>query len=93
VWLLETFDRDLGPDKARCWLDLSPNCLRELDEHSVTADRINPGGSYRHENIQPACAPCQNHQGALITAEKRHQWLRWMDEARAAGIEWDGQVA
>lgn len=93
VWLLATFDRDLGPDRARCWLDLSPACLVELDMRTITADRIDPGGSYRHENIQPACTPCQNTQGALITREARAAWRALKEEADAAGIDWDGELA
>lgn len=94
VWLLSEFDKDLGPDRARCWLDLSPRCKEYVDFHTVTADRINQGGSYRRDNIQPACVPCQNHQGALITNERRRQWLRDVEEAKARGIDWpDGQPA
>lgn len=92
IWLLATFDKDLGPDKARCHLMLSERCRQVVDFYTVTADRIEPGGTYAREGIRPACAPCQNLQGALITRERRHQWLAWMDEARAEGIEWDGVV-
>lgn len=92
-WLLATFDKDLGPDRARCWLDLSPACLEYVDARSLTVDRIHPGGSYRRDNIQPACRPCQVTQGALITNERRAEWRRLMAEAEAAGIEWDGQLA
>lgn len=93
AWLLETFDKDLGPDRARCWLDLSENCQEYVDAQTITVDRIRPGGTYRRDNIQPACAPCQNKQGALITQARRADWQRWMEEARAAGIEWDGALA
>lgn len=89
-WLLATFDVDLGPDRARCWLDLSPSCLVEVDAQTLTVDRIRPGGSYARGNIQPACPVCQNVQGALITNEARAAWRAMMDEARARGIEWDG---
>lgn len=92
VWLLATFDTDLGPARARCHLRLSESCADILDSTSITADRIDPGGSYRHENIQPACRPCQHRQGALITRERRQQWFSWMDEAHAQGIEWDGAI-
>ncbi len=92
VWLLATFDKDLGPDKCRCWLDLSPACSQTLTIGTVTADRINPGGSYRRGNIQPACAACQNTQGALITKERRQEWLRYRAEADEAGIVWDGSM-
>jgi hypothetical protein len=96
AWLLATFDQDLGPDLARCWLDLSPACLVTVDARSLTVDRINPGGSYARGNIQPACRPCQVVQGGqlhLMSPESRAAWRAMMDEARAAGIEWDGTVA
>lgn len=96
AWLLATFDADLGPDRARCWLDLSPVCLQEVDARTLTVDRIRPGGSYSRGNIQPACRPCQIHQGGvlhLMTPESREAWRTMMAEARAAGIEWDGVTA
>lgn len=92
VWLLATYDQDLGPDRARCALGLSDRCLGVLTLATVTADRKDPGGTYAHENVQPACAPCQNRQGALITRERRHQWFSWRAEADAAGVEWDGSL-
>jgi hypothetical protein len=33
-------------------------CGRELNVWIVEADRIEPGGSYRRDNIVPACRPC-----------------------------------
>ena len=57
-----------------------------------TSYRIEPGGSYAHDNIRPACRACQNTQGALITWERRYQWRGWWEEAQAAGIEWDGSM-
>lgn len=90
--MLATFDKDLGPERARCWLDLTPSCLEYVDARSLTVDRIDPGGSYARGNIQPACRPCQNAQGALITNERRQEWRRLMAEARDASIEWDGQL-
>lgn len=93
VWLLATFDKDLGPDRARCWLDLSPGCLEYVDIHSLTVDRINPGGTYRRDNIQPACSVCQAVQGALITNERREEWRRMLEEAEREGIPWDGEMA
>jgi hypothetical protein len=92
IWLLATFDKDLGPDKVRCHLRVSTACAGELDFLSLTADRIEPGGSYAHDNIRPACRPCQNRQGGLITYWSRRQWFEWMAEAEAAGIEWDGAM-
>lgn len=92
IWLLRTFDTDLGPDRARCALRISDACVGEVDGRSLTVDRIVAAGSYAHDNIRPACRPCQNRQGALITREKRHQWLAWRREADEAGIEWDGAL-
>lgn len=90
AWLLATFDTDLGPERARCWLDLSPGCLQEVDAHSLTVDRIHPGGTYARTNVQPACRPCQVVQGALITNEARAAWRALLEEARAMGIDWNG---
>lgn len=93
-WLLENFDPDLGPNKARCHLfGLSPACPGVVDARTLTVDRIEPGGSYAHDNIRPACTPCQNKQGALITWEARAQWRSLVEEAEALGIEWDGAIA
>lgn len=93
AWLLATFDTDLGPDVARCHLKLSDRCHGVVDGLTLTADRINPGGTYRHDNIQPACVPCQTTQGALITNAARHAWQSYMNEALDRGVEWDGSMA
>lgn len=37
-----------------CWW----RCGRKLNDRIVEADRIIPGGSYRRDNIVPACRPC-----------------------------------
>lgn len=87
VWLLATFDPDLGPEVARCHLKISDRCHGLVDDSTLTADRIDPGGTYAHSNIQPACKPCQNKQGALITREARHQWNAYYLEALALGID------
>jgi len=50
-WLLETFGNGVT---APCFWD----CGREVDDSTVEADRIIPGGSYRRGNIVPACRPC-----------------------------------
>lgn len=92
TWLLATFDQDLGPHQARCHLHISDACARIVTAATLTVDRIAPGGSYRHENIRPACRACQNKQGALITQERRIQWQQWMREAQEAGIDWDGVI-
>lgn len=91
-WLLATFDTDLGPEVARCHLKISDRCHGVVDAQTLTADRLVPGGTYRRDNIQPACIPCQTKQGALITREARHAWQAYMNEALALGIEWDGAM-
>jgi 5-methylcytosine-specific restriction endonuclease McrA len=92
IWMLATFDPELGPTQARCKLMISDRCNGILDYATVTADRLDTSGGYTHDNVQPACKPCQNLQGALITRERRHQWFDWMREAEDAGIEWDGAM-
>lgn len=94
AWLLVNFDPELGAEVARCHLRLADDrCHVYVDDQTLTVDRIDPAGGYQHDNIQPACRPCQNLQGALITTERRQDWLRWMEEAKALGIEWDGALA
>lgn len=66
-WLLATFDPELGTDQARCRLVLSDRCLGILDYATVTADRLDTSAGYTRGNTQPACAPCQNVQGAMVT--------------------------
>lgn len=34
------------------------HCQTTLTYETVEADRIQPGGSYRRENVQPACRSC-----------------------------------
>jgi 5-methylcytosine-specific restriction endonuclease McrA len=61
LWLLGALeDRTLG------WAPFDGNgtevpcvfCRELLTFATVEADRIVPGGSYRRENVQPACRPC-----------------------------------
>lgn len=61
LWLLgATCDRRLG------WAPFGGNgetvpcvfCRCELTYATVEADRIDCGGPYRRENVQPACRPC-----------------------------------
>lgn len=65
AWLLETFGNGVA---APCFWE----CGREVDETTVEADRIIPGGSYRRDNIVPACRPCnlaRSDDGFLTPAE------------------------
>lgn len=56
LWLLGTFGDGVTCDCAHCG--------RELTYDTVEADRIVPGGSYRRENLQPACRHCNASRGA-----------------------------
>jgi hypothetical protein len=49
-WLLSTFG-----DGVTC---PCTHCTVQLTYRTVEADRIIPGDSYRHENIQPSCRSC-----------------------------------
>lgn len=44
-------------------------CGKRLTYFTVTADRIEPGGSYRHENVIPACVRCNVQRGDVAVQE------------------------
>jgi hypothetical protein len=73
TWLLATFSPDLGPNLARCELRLVDTCLDVVDVVTLSVDRLTPGGPYTRDNIQPACTPCQNHQGGTLGAQRRRK--------------------
>lgn len=61
AWLVLTFQSDLGPGICRCY-----RCGFPLSVDTVTVDRIVPGcrgGTYRRDNIRPACGPCNSETG------------------------------
>lgn len=65
-WLLDVFGNG---KRALCRLRLDPECLGVVDMATMSVDRIRPGlhgGSYRRDNIQPACQPCQTRQGLML---------------------------
>jgi hypothetical protein len=65
-WLVEAFG---DGEFVACFLQRSRHCLYVLDVDTVSADRLRlgvDGGSYRRGNIQPACLPCQCHQGGQV---------------------------
>lgn len=86
-WLVETFRADvdatiapngqvwatslgMGQPACRCY-----RCGKLLTVDTVSPDRIVPGcegGTYRRDNIRPACVPCQSVTGGhLGNARKR----------------------
>lgn len=69
-WLVDTFG---DGEKVRCHLRVSPRCVEWLTVETVTADRIIPGcqgGTYRRDNIQPACLSCNSVHGGAIRRGK-----------------------
>lgn len=38
------------------------HCSCQLSYTTVEADRIDAGGSYRRENVQPSCRPCNSRR-------------------------------
>ena len=50
LWMLATWG-----DGVKC---PCVHCDAVLDYDTVEADRIIPGGSYRRDNVQPACRSC-----------------------------------
>lgn len=65
-WLVEEFG---DGEHVACFRQRSPHCLYVLDADTVSPDRIVLGvnnGTYRRDNIQPACLPCQCHQGGEV---------------------------
>ena len=72
AYLLRTYAADVlldGEPACRCW-----RCGALLTEATMTVDRIHAGadgGSYRRENIRPACAPCNIWAGHRTQAKKR----------------------
>jgi hypothetical protein len=58
-----------GQPACRCY-----RCGVLLTVDTVTADRIKPGcqgGTYRRENIRPACGRCNSETGAALGNERK----------------------
>lgn len=72
-WLIDTFGDGVT---APCFL-ASIVCTGPVTVDTVSVDRIVPGhlgGTYRRDNIRPACQPCQSHQGGKFGIEQaRHR--------------------
>jgi 5-methylcytosine-specific restriction endonuclease McrA len=67
-YLLRVFQADAGPGTCRCY-----RCGKVLDIDTVTVDRIVPGchgGTYRRDNIRPACAHCNSATGTTAAQSK-----------------------
>ncbi len=72
AWLLVTFGDGYT---APCFF-----CAFEVDWHTLTVDRIIPGilgGTYRRDNIRPACGSCNSIDGnKLRMAIRRGEVIR-----------------
>lgn len=67
VWLVLTYQSDLGPGICRCY-----RCGIGLTIDTVTVDRIIPGcrgGRYVRGNIRPACSKCNSETGGGIRSK------------------------
>lgn len=71
----------------KCWMLLTwgdgekcpcVHCGAMVDFSTVEADRIAPGGSYRRDNVQPACRPCN------ISRSNKVDWNGIVSVAAAA---------
>jgi hypothetical protein len=59
-WLVQTYGSN---GRVLCWR----GCGAWLTVDTLTVDRLVPGcrgGTYRRENIRPACAPCNTSWGS-----------------------------
>lgn len=81
AWLVETFRADVDADNCsppcptvngvpacRCY-----RCGVLLTADTLTVDRILPGcrgGTYRRNNIRPACGPCNSATGGGIRRKR-----------------------
>jgi len=60
------------------------HCGTKLTRRTLTADRIVPGASYRRDNIQPACQPCNRARGEDVNwAPTRRRSILDLREVRA----------
>lgn len=67
--VVATVPRGEGQPACRCY-----RCGCLLTESTVSPDRIIPGcegGTYRRNNIRPACEPCQSQTGGELGAVRR----------------------
>lgn len=72
LWLLKTYRANLSLTRnggyCRCY-----RCGCLLDVHTLTVDRIIPGvhgGTYRRNNIRPACGTCNSKHGGAVRKKR-----------------------
>lgn len=68
MYLVRVFASDCSPWRCRCY-----RCGKLLNLRTVTVDRIIPGcrgGTYRRNNIRPACAKCNSETGGACRGRR-----------------------
>lgn len=81
AWLMVTYASDV-PGFVRCYRcgcllynpDERPESWGEEGRTALTADRIIPGilgGTYRRNNIRPACGSCNSETGANLGNQRK----------------------
>lgn len=72
IWLLLTFNPELGPDKAMCAYE----CGTIVTFETITVDRFPirgaDGGRYTRDNIRPACGDCNTGDGSRDGSARAH---------------------
>lgn len=69
AWCFRTVERGEGLPACRCYC-----CGVLLTEETVTVDRIIPkvdGGTYRRNNIRPACGHCNSSTGGSLAGKRK----------------------
>ena len=69
---------------CRCY-----RCGVLLTVETVTVDRIIPGckgGTYRRDNIRPACGDCNSETGGPLSRGREHQAAKRAARRRAGGL-------
>lgn len=67
-YLIRTYQSNKAEGTARCY-----RCGKLLTVDTVTVDRVIPGckgGTYRRDNIRPACLGCNASTGAKLATKK-----------------------
>ncbi|MHA6626903.1 HNH endonuclease [Pseudonocardia sichuanensis] len=81
AFLLATFGNG---EKAPCY-----RCGATLDDSTITTDRIIPGrdgGTYRRDNIRPACGPCNSETGGALAHPGARRTVIGADPGLTTGL-------
>lgn len=87
LWLLQEFGDGHTAPCVFCGRSLTLETLT-VDHYPIPACR---GGTWRKDNIRPACEPCNGADGVRVERELRG-WWRSDPLTRCLGDEWTHQV-